>query len=107
MNQTKLNGLTLRAKAFSTGSVGYYAFGKTVVDGKICQAGLNVVEVNSKGKALNPEPDRLADLAGVSLKPVDFKTGSKGFRANGKVVINNRIYQVGGNVTIVGSKNAR
>ena len=34
----------------------------------------------------------------------EFSTGSKGYFYNGKVVINDRKCQVGGNVVIVGSK---
>ena len=106
MNQLKLQNLTLRAKQFSTGSIGYYAFGKSVVNGQIAQVGLNVVKVHSKGQPFAPKPDTTATLT-VDGKPAEFKTGSKGFRAFGKVVLNGEIYQATGNVTIVGSKNAR
>jgi hypothetical protein len=35
-------------KIFSTGSTGYYAGGKLVVDGKRYQVSLNVIEIGSK-----------------------------------------------------------
>ncbi len=35
---------------FSTGSRGYYASGKVLVDGKMHQVSMNVVEIGSKGK---------------------------------------------------------
>lgn len=42
--------ITARPKKFSTGSVGYYVWGKVTLDGKTYQLGGNLVEVGSKKK---------------------------------------------------------
>ena len=36
--------------------------------------------------------------------PRDFKTGSKGYWGNGKIMIGGKRYQVGANVVEIGSK---
>jgi hypothetical protein len=48
----KIEGQTIIAKSrrFSTGSIGYYGNGKVVINGKIHQVSLNVVEVGSGKK---------------------------------------------------------
>jgi len=40
----------------------------------------------------------------IDLTPRDFKTGSKGYWGNGKIMIGGKRYQVGANVVEIGSK---
>lgn len=40
--------LVLKPKDFSTGSRGYYGYGKVVIDGKEYQVGGNFVEIGTK-----------------------------------------------------------
>ena len=42
--------LTATKRTFSTGSKGYYGSGKVIVNGKLHQVSMNVVEIGSKGK---------------------------------------------------------
>jgi len=37
-------------------------------------------------------------------EPTTFKTGSRGYRVNGKVVLAGKKYQVGANIVEIGSK---
>jgi hypothetical protein len=49
-----LTVLTLPPKEFKTGSRGFYANGKTEIDGKRYQVQVQLVEVGSKPKATEP-----------------------------------------------------
>ena len=40
----------------------------------------------------------------LNALPKEFSSGSKGYYANGKVMIDGRMCQVGCNITIIGSK---
>lgn len=40
----------------------------------------------------------------IDLMPRSFKSGSRGFWGNGKIVIGGKRYQVGANVVEIGSK---
>jgi hypothetical protein len=48
-----LDHITARPKEFSTGSTGYFVFGKVTMDGKRYQLSGNLVEINS---AKNKKP---------------------------------------------------
>ncbi len=42
--------MAVTAKEFKTGSKGFYAYGKTVIDGKMYQVSCTIVEIGSKQK---------------------------------------------------------
>jgi len=100
------------AKAFSTGSVGWFVSDKVVIDGVRYQAQAQAVVVNSKGIVKDGD-DSAAVLAALGVTgnqtiemqvlAKDFKTGSKGWFGSGKVVINGHICQAQVQLTAIGT----
>ncbi|WP_157430250.1 hypothetical protein [Actinomadura oligospora] len=90
----------LERRNFSTGSKGFHAFGRIVLDGISYQAQAQAILVGSKGDPeLVPEASTeeigtaLVDLASRALTPKDFRSGRSGFLANGKVTVRGQRYQ--------------
>jgi hypothetical protein len=54
------NQLVANAKQFSTGSVGFGANGKVVIDGERYQVSLNIVKIGSKPVALKTKSRKAA-----------------------------------------------
>lgn len=88
------NGLinaTLSGKAFSTGSVGYFASTKIQIGDTRYQTQITLVEIGSKGAGKVAPTDTAVFTA--FLQPKTFSTGSKGYYDNGKMTINGKRYQ--------------
>lgn len=126
--RTKLGEeFALARKGFSSGKIGYYSGGKLTVnvDGVPvkCQVGVNVVMLDEQ--IMKPDEwTENADAAAlgkkihaaitsgdaIAFKAMEFGTGSFGWNGNGKVSgqigTKDVRFQVGVNVTVIGSKPA-
>ena len=101
-----------QAKAFSTGSVGWFVSDKVVIDGVRYQAQAQAVVVNSKG-IVKEGDDAAAVLTALGVTgnqtiemqvlAKDFKTGSKGWFNSGKVAINGHVCQAQVQLTAIGT----
>ncbi|MCP2341142.1 hypothetical protein [Actinomadura rupiterrae] len=91
---------SLAAKAFRTGSTGFFATGKIEVGGRRYQAQVMAVLIGSKDdpKAkVHADVDQarsaLAALLRDGLVPAQFKSGKRGYRMQGKAEIGDQRFQ--------------
>ncbi|MEV5576596.1 hypothetical protein AB0L06_41765 [Spirillospora sp. NPDC052269] len=90
----------LEQRTFNTGSKGFHAFGRVVLEGISYQAQAQAILVGSKGDPeLTPEASTeeigtaLVDLTSRALAHKNFRSGRSGYLANGKVTVRGQRYQ--------------